>query len=126
MNKFKSIVQRNIPTVTITRERVVAEGGLVDVTAMARQLGIVAPVYITAAVWSEYVEVSPRWIVECEEERLWDILVHVEFSTDCAPYESTEIQLNSRKRSNGKRTFVTLDVGVDEDGVITIMVPGED
>ena len=57
-----------------TRKDALADGVQVDVSEVAREAGLKFPVYLTRAVWENYVRVPDG--VRCQDEkgRLWDIV----------------------------------------------------
>jgi len=61
-----------------TRAQAIADGTLVDVSAMAREAGFRIPVAVTSAVWTDCVAWtdadSGRQAVQDERGRLWDLL----------------------------------------------------
>src|SRR5947199_346622 len=57
-----------------TRAQAIADGMLVDVTATAREAGILYPVALTRAAWERCVSVPPGVACQDEAGRLWDVL----------------------------------------------------
>jgi hypothetical protein len=57
-----------------TRAQAVADGVLVEVTKTANEAGIRFPVFITRAVFEQYVAVPPNVTAQDEAGRLWDIV----------------------------------------------------
>lgn len=61
-----------------TRAQAIADGALVDVSAMAREAGFRIPVAVTSAVWADCVAWtdadSEKQTVQDERGRLWDVL----------------------------------------------------
>jgi hypothetical protein len=57
-----------------TRKDALADGVQIDVSEMAREAGLKFPVYLTRAVWENYVRVPDG--VRCQDEsgRLWDVM----------------------------------------------------
>jgi hypothetical protein len=57
-----------------TRKDALADGVQIDVSEMAREAGLKFPVYLTRAVWENYVRVPDG--VRCQDEngRLWDLV----------------------------------------------------
>ncbi len=49
-----------------TRANAIADGALIDVSAVAREAGITYPVALTSAAWGRCVTVPPG--VECQDE----------------------------------------------------------
>lgn len=57
-----------------SRADAIADGVLIDVSAVAREAGIRYPVALTAAVWERCVAVPPGVLFQDEAGRLWDVL----------------------------------------------------
>jgi hypothetical protein len=57
-----------------TRADAIADGVLIDVSAVAREAGIRYPVALTAAAWARCVAVPPGVLCQDEAGRLWDVL----------------------------------------------------
>ena len=57
-----------------TRAEAVADGVLIDVSAVAREAGIRYPVALTRAAWERCVAVPPGVACQDEAGRLWDVL----------------------------------------------------
>ena len=59
-----------------TRSQALADGVLVDVSGIAAEAGIRFPVAVTAALWSDYIQVPNDDALHCQsvEGRLWDTL----------------------------------------------------
>lgn len=58
---------------TYTREQAIEDGGLIDVTATAREAGLRHPVAVTNQVWVKVIE-PPKMLGQSEEGRLWDVV----------------------------------------------------
>jgi hypothetical protein len=115
-----------------SRAQAIADGGLIDVSEMARQAGWRASVALTAAVWGDCVAWDKYQPADQDEQgRLWDVLTMALFAA------------RGRRRSN--RTLFTvlriprggqlpepvrlaIEIGPGDAGepVITIMQPEED
>jgi hypothetical protein len=65
---------------TYTRAQALADGVQVDVTTTAREAGITFPVFLTRAVFEQYVTVPPGVTAQDEAGRLWDILWMLRFA----------------------------------------------
>jgi len=59
---------------TYTRKQALADGVQVDVSTLAREAGFGIPVFLTATVHKEYVQVPEGVTCQDETGRLWDIL----------------------------------------------------
>ena len=57
-----------------SRAQALADGGLIDVTTTAKEVGIMGPVAMTAAAWVRCVAVPGGMFVEDEKSRLWELL----------------------------------------------------
>jgi hypothetical protein len=115
-----------------TRAQALDDGGLVDVTAQAKEAGIKIPTAMTRAVWNQYVELTPaaREAGNDMEGRRWDILWMFRAAVLRQP-EAREIyfQLNVVTHRI-EPSLVTLkaicDPGDDGTPVITLLLPQED
>jgi hypothetical protein len=115
-----------------SRADALRDGVLIDVSATAREAGIVWPVALTSAVWERCVSVPPG--VECQDEagRLWDVL----WLLVCAIRRScggAEVGFGVHVRNdNSERTppLVRLKAlfgpGDHGEPVVTVMLPEED
>ncbi len=115
-----------------TRADAIADGALIDVSAVAREAGIRYPVALTRAAWERCVTVPPG--VECQDEagRLWDVL----WLLRCAVGRSDggpELRFGVHVRDdNSERTppLVRLKAvcgpGDQAEPVVTVMLPDED
>ncbi len=114
-----------------TRAEAIADGVLIDVSGVAREVGIRYPVALTAAAWARCVAVPPG--VPCQDEagRLWDVV----WLLACAARRGggPEVRFGVHVRNdNRERTppLVRLKAGCgpgDQGGrVVTVMLPDED
>ena len=119
-----------------TRAQAVADGVQVDVTKTAKEAGISFPVFLTRAVWDNYVALPPDG--QCgthqdESGRLWDIVWMLRFAimrsrghTDRVP-----VALYVRNDNRGCRLIKLIaecgprDID-DPSPAITVMLPTED
>lgn len=127
-----------------TRAEAIADGVLVDVSAVAREAGIQFPTAITAAVHARYVQVPDELKgLQDEAGRLWDalwMLAHAirsgrlngdqgTFELIVAMPENTDWQSNEKRHGRQQR-LVTLKAlcGPNDDGsaCVTILMPWED
>ena len=113
-----------------TRKQAIADGVLIDVSTLAKELGFKVPVAVTAGVWATCVKVPIA--VECwqdETGRLWDVL--------------NMFRLKAKEVSGSRLEFKTLvqnaegagpepvllvghcGPGDDDEPTITIMLPGD-
>jgi hypothetical protein len=113
-----------------TRAQAIADGVIVDVTATAREAGILWPVALTAAVHAEYVAVPSG--VECQDEagRLWDILWMLACALRRRPSGSRfPFRLYVRNTNRAPRLFELHAVvagGDHGEPTLTVMLPHED
>ena len=116
-----------------TRKQALADGVQIDVSEMAREAGLKFPVYLTRAVWENYVRVPDG--VRCQDEkgRLWDIVWMLRCAARRTNGPQMRFQLHVRN-DNRDRTppLVTLKAvcgprDIDDPApAITIMLPDED
>ena len=121
-----------------SRADAVADGVLIDVSAMAREAGFKWPVAMTAAVWEDCVawsqDDSARQTPQDEEGRLWDVLCMAAHAIRTAPDAREQQSFVLLRVPRDERTtvaiFVTLKlwVGPGDDGepVVTVLLPNED
>lgn len=65
---------------TYTRRQAIADGVLVDATAMAYEAGFKRPIALTAGAWARCVTVPPDAHDQDEAGRLWDVLSLLRFA----------------------------------------------
>ena len=114
-----------------TRAQAIADGVLVDVSAMARQAGFKVPVALTAAVWADCVAWPEQDGTQDEQGRLWDVLYLAHFearrrrNAQVVPFGVLRVP---RGGTQPELIQLTLHVGPGDQAepVITIMQPGED
>ena len=121
-----------------TREQAIADGVLVDVSNMARDVGIILPVAMTAAAWADAVAWqeadNERQTYQDESGRLWDVLFMAAYAirTQRRPDDRLLYQLRRIPRDGRSTTAreltLKLILGPGDDGkpVITILMPNED
>ncbi len=114
-----------------TRAEAIADGVLIDVSAVAREAGIRFPVALTVAVWAKCVAVPPG--VECQDEagRLWDVVWMLRVGVQRAGGRVVLYSLHVRNDNRtGTPPLVRLKAvcgpGDDAEPVITVMLPDED
>jgi hypothetical protein len=113
-----------------TRAEAIADGVLIDVSAMARDAGLTFPVAVTAAVWADCVKV-PRGVVGQDERgRLWDLLWMLRVAIHVAPPGKSELRYRVAVRNDNRRAKqVTLKSvcgpGDDAEPTIIVMLPDE-
>lgn len=116
-----------------TRAEALADGSLVDVSALASEVGFRLPVAVTRAVWV-MIERIPDTLrgIEDERGRLWDVLwmaknaaVRAADTADLVGFTVTLNRVEGGKRIN--RTPLKMVISGDDEGepVITVMLPDE-
>jgi hypothetical protein len=112
-----------------TRAQALADGVLVDVSAVAREAGIKYPTALTRAVFDRYVTVPPK--VECQDEagRLWDVVYML--SLACRRVDGPILLYTVYVRNDNRRprpVRLKAVCGPDDDGspCLTVMLPDED
>lgn len=115
-----------------TRAQALQDGGLVDVTATAREAGFRVPVALTAAVWGDCVAWDGRHeeVSQDEAGRLWDVLAMAGQATrlvrgDRACFTVLRIPRGGRQ-AEPVRLVIQVSPGDEGEPVVTIMQPGED
>lgn len=110
-----------------SRAEALDDGQQIDVSHVAREAGIVLPVFLTRALWEKYVEV-PKGSTEDEVSRLWDILWMLRCAAFKAPRGSRMITYHliiGPQWVGLKAVCGALDIDKPEPA-ITIMLPHED
>lgn len=114
-----------------SRRQAIADGVLLDVTAMAQEAGFRYPVALTACAWTSCVS----WHAEggdgqSEDGRLWDVLHMARLAVGRAAGDTvtfTVLVVSMRgKSAQPMRLNMMVGPGDDFEPVITIMLPGED
>ena len=124
---------------TYTRSQAVADGLQVEATKIAAEAGIRFPVFLTRAVYDNYVIVPPGVTGQDEAGRLWDIVWMTRFaiirmrSGRNAPAESRRLPVALYVRNDNKAARLIKLIAVcgpldidDPQPAITIMLPDED
>jgi hypothetical protein len=119
-----------------SRAQAIADGVLVDVSAMARQTGFSVPVAMTSAAWADLVEWSDqdssRQTHQDESGRLWDVLWMARLAARCAQGGTVAVQFYRVPRGGKgrmpRKTTLQMNIGPGDvaEPVITLMIPGED
>ena len=117
---------------TYTRSQTIADGFQVEVSKVAREAGILYPVFLTRAVYDNYVTVPPGVTAQDEAGRLWDIVWMLRFAIRKAQLE-TRLPVALYVRNDNQRarlikliaTCGPLDID-DPQPAITVMMPDED
>jgi len=115
-----------------SRRQALEDGTIVDVTELAKQAGIKAPVALTRSVWEKYVELSPAAEKAGNDTtgRLWDVLWMFRCAALQQPDES-EIRYKLYVVTDAIEPSLvelkaTIGPGDDGEAVITILLPEED
>jgi hypothetical protein len=115
---------------SVSRQDLLQDGVLVDVTPLARQAGFTFPVAVGRSVWEAYVEVPPGVDGQDRTGRLWDILwmlrCHIRRGADGS---SLLFSLSVRNDDHPpRRVHLKALCGPGDQGepVITILLPDED
>jgi hypothetical protein len=116
-----------------TRADAIRDGVLIDVSAVAREVGFRCPVALTAAVWTKCVAVPPGVLCQDEAGRLWDVLTMLRFAVRGRSGGASGVRFGVRVRNDnrdGTPPLVRLKAlcGPGDDGapVVTVMLPEED
>jgi hypothetical protein len=114
------------------RAEAIADGTLVDVSAVAREAGFKFPVALTAAAWSKCVEVPPGVVAQDEAGRLWDVLWLLSLAVRrgvCGPEVRFAVHVRNSNRA-GTPPLVRLKAlcgpGDEGEPVLTVLLPDED
>jgi Family of unknown function (DUF6573) len=116
-----------------TRSQAIADGFQVEVSKVAQEAGITYPVFLTRAVYDNYVTVPAGITGQDEAGRLWDIVWMTQFAIRKAQSNQTRLPVALYVRNDNQRarlikliaTCGPLDID-DPQPAITIMMPDED
>jgi hypothetical protein len=121
------------PIYTYTRAQAVADGFQVDVTKTAQEAGIRFPVFLTRAVFDNYVAVPPGVTGQDEAGRLWDVVWMTRFAIIRARPGCDRLPVALYVRNDDVRSRLVKMVAVcgpldidDPQPAITVMMPDED
>lgn len=116
-----------------TRAQAVADGFQVEVTATAKEAGILFPVFLTRAVYDAYVTVPPGVEAQDEAGRLWDILHMLRFAIHKAQPDQSRLHFALYVRNDNRRAKLVKLIATcgptDIDNpkpAITVMLPEEE
>jgi hypothetical protein len=118
---------------TYTRAQAIADGFQVDVSETAREAGITFPVFLTRAVFDQYVTVPPGVTAQDEAGRLWDIVWMLRFAILRARPGTERVPVVLYVRNDNRKarlvklvaTCGPLDLD-DPQPAITVLLPDED
>ncbi|HNR71743.1 MAG TPA: hypothetical protein PKJ00_10220 [Verrucomicrobiota bacterium] len=86
-----------------TRAQAVADGFQVEVSKVAREAGILFPVFLTRAAYDAYVTVPPGVAGQDEAGRLWDILTMLRFAIHKAQPDQERLHFALYVRNDNRR-----------------------
>ncbi|MBY4726893.1 MULTISPECIES: DUF6573 family protein [Burkholderia] len=116
-----------------TRAQAIADGVLVDVSAMAREAGFRVPVALTSAVWADCVAWTDADSGRGESGRLWDVLWMGALAAKRAHgAQRIAFELNRVPRdgriTQPRPVVLNLHIGPGDNAepTITILMPNED
>ncbi len=113
-----------------SRAQAISDGVLIDVTATAREAGIVYPTAVTAAVHHSYVRVPDGVTGQDERGRLWDVLWMLRFAIARSPEGDFLIYTVFVKADDGLpkpgKLKAICHPGDEGEPVITVLMPDED
>jgi len=114
-----------------SRRQAIEDGVLMDVSEMAKAVGIKYPVAVISTVWRQYIVPDDNLIEmgQSIEGRLWDVLWM--FRVNALKIQSSEMNFEVYfLKCNNKQELISLKSicgpGDDAEPVITIMLPDED
>ena len=116
-----------------TRKQALADGMQVDVTKTAQEAGIRLPVFLTRAVFDDYVTVPPNVTAQDEAGRLWDVIWMTRFAIQRSHGHTDRLPVALYVRNDNRAAKLVklvaqcgpLDID-DPAPCITIMMPDED
>lgn len=115
-----------------SRAEAIADGVLIDATALAKEAGFVYPVALTSAAYHDCVRVPPEVSGQDETGRLWDILMVLRHKIKMSRTQQSPLFFTFLvKNDNSNRLQAASLKGVcgpgdDGEPVLTIMLPHED
>jgi hypothetical protein len=116
-----------------TRAQALADGVLVDVTALAAEAGFTFPVAITAALWADIETIpEPYDVFETPEGRLWDVLFMARFAIQRSKGGGSTLlyplilHTDDSPGDSQYRIKLVCGPGDHAEPVITLMQPNED
>ena len=117
------------PIYVYSRADAIEDGVLVDVSEVARELGIKYPVAVTQAVWGRWVEYRGAAAGQSVQGRLWDVLNVFRFTAMGKPGRRWSFKVSAYENGGRGRLadlYAVCGPGDTADPVITIMEVGED
>jgi hypothetical protein len=118
---------------TYTRAQAVADGVQVDVTKTAQEAGIKFPMFLTRAVFDNYVAVPPDVTGQDEAGRLWDLVWMARFAILRSHGHTDRLPVALYVRNDNHRAKLVKLIAVcsaldidDPQPSLTLMTPDED
>lgn len=114
-----------------SRKQAIEDGVLIDVSTLAKELGIAFPIAVTSGVWATWVKV-PEAVSGWQDEtgRLWDMLNMFRLKAKGVSGSHLEFKTLFQNSENGTPEPMLLvgccGPGDQGEPTITIMLPGED
>jgi hypothetical protein len=116
-----------------TRSQAIADGFQIEASKVAREAGIKFPVFLTRAVYDNYVTVPAGITGQDEAGRLWDIVWMTQFAIRKAHPNQTRLPVALYVRNDNQRARLIKVIATcgpldfdDPQPAITIMMPDED
>jgi hypothetical protein len=116
-----------------TRDQAIADGFLVDVSALAREAGFKWPLAVTRRVWDEVVTPAPHDAQrgQSEKGRLWDVLWMARLAAKANKDDRDSVLFQVIVLCDQKQKKVTLKLALSFESpqggpCLTIMLPNED
>ena len=116
-----------------TRSQAVAEGVQVEVTKTAQEAGIKFPMFLTRAVFDNYVAVPPDVTGQDEAGRLWDLVWMARFAILRSHGHTDRLPVALYVRNDNHRAKLVKLIAVcsaldidDPQPALTLMMPDED
>ena len=133
MNKSGIVNRKSEIVFAYTRKQALADGVQVDVTTTAQEAGIKFPMFLTRAVWDNYVTVPPDVSAQDEAGRLWDVVWMTRFAILRTRPGMSRVPVALYVRNDNTRSKLVklvaecgpLDID-DPAPAITLMMPDED
>jgi len=118
---------------TYTRAQAVADGVQVNVTKTAQEAGIKFPMFLTRAVFDNYVAVPPDVTGQDEAGRLWDLVWMARFAILRSHGHTDRLPVALYVRNDNHRAKLVKLIAVcsaldidDPQPALTLMLPDED
>ena len=116
-----------------TRSQAVADGVQVDVTKTAQEAGIKFPMFLTRAVFDNYVAVPPDVTGQDEAGRLWDLVWMARFAILRSHGHTDRLPVALYVRNDNHRAKLVKLIAIcsaldmdDPQPALTLMMPDED